>query len=594
LAFFEAIFQASFINTMNNKHRFAVIPALLLAFGLCAQTFTTPPSSPVRTMAEWEELQALVITWNPGNNPALRNILAEITRAAREECTVIIVGSAQNVSSAKTFLDQQDVDTSSNVEFLTAPNNSIWVRDYGPNCVYANNVDSLLLVDWIYNRNRLQDNTVPEKIGQFMQLPVYGTTQAPYDLVNTGGNFMTDGMGTAFASTLVLINNDQIENGECGIDDDVFGTSNHTESSIDNIMQEYMGIDRYIKLEPLPFDCIHHIDMHIKLLDEQTLLVGEYPPGVADGPQIEENLQYIFSNYQTVFGTPYKIVRIPMPPEGGQYPNQNADYRTYTNAVFVNKTIIVPFYEEAYDTIAKRIWQEAMPGYKIVGVNCNDIIPYSGAVHCITKEIGVHDPLRIVHKPLETFAQNAVNPPNYPVSALIEHRSGIAQANVYYRQKTATTWESAPLSKFPDSLNLFVGAIPRQEHYYDTLYYYIGAEANNGKTQVRPLTSPEGAWSFKIELDISNTSTPGAIVQEIYPNPVSDVAVIPVETKEKMSCKILMYNALGQMVGELFSGELPAGKSKHLLHAAPYQPGVYFITVQRDGMVIASKKVAIR
>ena len=41
---------------------------------------TTPPSGPVRTMAEWEELQALIITWNGQNT-----ILAEIVRAARQE-----------------------------------------------------------------------------------------------------------------------------------------------------------------------------------------------------------------------------------------------------------------------------------------------------------------------------------------------------------------------------------------------------------------------------------------------------------------------------------------------------------------------------
>ena len=38
-----------------------------------------------------------------------------------------------------------------------------------------------------------------------------------------------------------------------------------------------MGINRYITMPTLPYDGIHHIDMHMKLLDEETLLVGEYP-----------------------------------------------------------------------------------------------------------------------------------------------------------------------------------------------------------------------------------------------------------------------------------------------------------------------------
>ena len=36
---------------------------------------------------------------------------------------------------------------------------------------------------------------------------LYSTTQAPYDLVHTGGNFMCDGAGTAFSSELVLDEN---------------------------------------------------------------------------------------------------------------------------------------------------------------------------------------------------------------------------------------------------------------------------------------------------------------------------------------------------------------------------------------------------
>ena len=61
-------------------------------------------------------------------------------------------------------------------------------------------------------------------------------------------------------------------------------------------MDAFMGISTYIKMETLPYDQIHHIDMHMKLLDEETILVGEYPEGEADGP-IEANIEYIQDNY---------------------------------------------------------------------------------------------------------------------------------------------------------------------------------------------------------------------------------------------------------------------------------------------------------
>ena len=88
---------------------------------------TNPPTLPVRTMAEWEELQALVITWR--SQPV---ILTEIVKAAREECRVIICCNIQDsITAAQNRLIAAGVDISSNVEFLLVPNNSIWVRDYG-------------------------------------------------------------------------------------------------------------------------------------------------------------------------------------------------------------------------------------------------------------------------------------------------------------------------------------------------------------------------------------------------------------------------------------------------------------------------------
>jgi agmatine deiminase len=576
---------------MNSKLLPSLLLSLFISVKLLAQVYSTPPPIPVRTMAEWEELQALVITWNISSaGDSWRNILTEITRAARKECKVIINCNTQSIATAaKNYLSAKLVDTSSNVEFLVVPNNSIWIRDYGPNCVYANDVDSLHIVDWIYNRDRPEDNNIPVKLGQYLHLPVFSTNQAPYDLVNTGGNFMSDGMGTGFASTLIFTNNDQLQNGECNTPNDVYGSSSHTEASIDNIMQEFMGIDRYIKFDPLPYDCIHHIDMHMKLIDEQTLLVGQYPPDIADGPQIEANIQYILNNFKTSFGTPFKIVRIPMPPDGGNYPDNNGDYRTYANAVFVNKTILVPFYEAQFDTTAKRIWEQAMPGYTVVGINCNSIISYSGAIHCITKEIGVADPLLIVHQALP--CQDNSLQPNYPVFASIQHRTGISTAKVYYTTDLNAPWQSVDMQPYTvDTTNVWTANIPPQA-LGSTVHYYIEASANNGKTLTRPITAPEGQWSFCVTQSSDATELPTIELADVYPNPAAAVCVVPVQVDKKTKAQILLVNMLGQSVETIFNGELPSGKSNYFFDAARFVPGMYFIELQANGVSISQKVV---
>ena len=69
-------------------------------------------------------------------------------------------------------------------------------------------------------------------IAEELGIPIYCTTNSPTDLVHTGGNFMADGLGTAFSSRLVLDENDATNQ---------WGVSNHSEEEIDQIMLDYPG-----------------------------------------------------------------------------------------------------------------------------------------------------------------------------------------------------------------------------------------------------------------------------------------------------------------------------------------------------------------
>ncbi|MCF8463259.1 MAG: agmatine deiminase family protein [Flavobacteriales bacterium] len=488
--------------------------------------FTTPPSSPVRTPAEWEEIDGLCVRWE---GTWSRSVLRNIVKHAKEECTVYIV--TENQSAVVSHLNQYGIDQN-NIVFVDEPSNSIWFRDYGQWNVYTNDVDSLLWVDWIYNRPRPYDDVIPVALADLLNVPLYQTLEAPNDLVNTGGNFMLDGFGTAFASELILEENDATND---------FGTSNHSEGSIDHIMNQFMGIDRYIKMPTLPYDGIHHIDMHMKLLDEETLLIGQYPSGTADGPQIESNLNYVLNNFNSVFGTQYKIIRIPMPPEGGQYPNQNGDYRTYTNSVFVNKTILVPVYEEQWDTTALRIYREALPGYKVVGIDCNEIITASGAIHCITKAVSSDNPLLISHQPLH---DQLYSTDDYEVNALIQHAEGVSNATLFWTTDTAAGYASVSMSLTNPNEHTWTGFIPYQQA-GEEVFYYIHGEATDGKQQVRPMPAPSGYWKFKV------LSSPTEIVEQkltvgIYPNP--SVGLFNVNFNRIENATYAVFDAKGKWI----------------------------------------------
>lgn len=499
---------------------------LLINFEYKSSQITPPPSTPVRTMAEWEEVEYIVISWDSD----FKNILRQIVAAAVRECKVLIV--TRNRASVSSYLSTNGVDMT-NVRFLNANSDTIWMRDYAGNTIYSNDIGERGLTDWIYNRPRPNDDVVPTAYANLLNIPIYVTNSGMNDLVNTGGNFMTDGLGNGFSSDLVLNEN---ESGN------PYGVSVKNEDQIDDIMFKYMGIDNYIKMRKLLYDQISHIDMHMKLLDEETILVSRYPDGVADGPRINQNINYILNNFNSHFGTPYKIEWIDAPPSpNGSYPDTGGFYRTYSNSIIINKTILIPTYRQQYDEPAIAKYQELMPGYTVVGIDVDNpnenLISLVGAIHCITHSIGVKDPLWIVHQPI-TEAISSI-----PIKAMIKHLSGVNKASVFWKAEGDTTFNEINMAKDRDQWTASI-SIPAN---VNKINYYISATANSGKQLSRPMVAPDGFWTV-------NTSTLSAEEWALnniigpYPNPTKENVNFRLNAIEG-PIEVSIYNILGK---ELF------------------------------------------
>ena len=507
---------------------------LIADFEFTSSRLTPPPSGPVRAAAEWEEVEYLVVTWESN----FQGILRQIVAAAVNECKVLI--TTQNETSVANYLTAGGVDLT-NVSFLDAPWDSIWIRDYAGNTIYSDDVGERALTDWIYNRPRPNDNVMPSAQAAQLGLPIYITDSGTNDLVNTGGNYMSDGLGNAFASSLILDEN-AVGN--------PYGVSPKTEAEIDAIMQAYMGIDNYIKMDVLPYDVIHHIDMHMKLLDEETLLVSRYPTGVADGPQIEANINYIMNNFQSPFGTPYEIEWIDAPPSpSGNHPDTGGYYRTFSNSIFINKTILVPTYRPEVDGPALERYEELLPGYNVVGIDVDNpgenLISLLGALHCITHTIGVSDPLWIVHQPIDEAPNNS----SVVVEAMIKHNSGINNAKVMWREAVGGAFnETAMVNTIGDTWEADINT-----EILD-IEYYILAEANSGKTLARPIVAPDGYWTILVAL-LSNTDWAENHISGPYPNPTNEKVSFNLENIPG-PIEVTIHNMLGQ---ELHRQELDQG-----------------------------------
>ncbi len=519
----------------------------------------TPPASLPRTPGEYEEVQGVVVTW-----ASYSAELREIVRYARSATTVYVICS--DPSQVQSYLTSGSVPLD-NIVFIQAAFNSVWIRDYGPQSIYLAEGNELALVDWVYNRPRPSDNLIPGVLADYFSLPFFQMTTHPNRLTATGGNFIFDGFGSGFSSELILTEN-----------------SNLTEAQIDNIMLNYLGISRYIKMPELPYDNISHIDMHMKLLNEETFLVGQFPTGVSDGPFIESNLQNLLNNHMSVYDRPYKVVRVPMvPSSSGNYP-PNASYRTYTNSIILNNLVLVPTYGHYLDNQALEIYQQAMPGYEIVGLNMENVIGASGAIHCITREIAAEDPILFAHASPD---QALTGQDSYEINAHISSHSGIERATVHWTTDPSLGFLEEEMILENDTFRVWIPA----EAGTAEIAYYFSATNGNEKTSSKPLVAPEGYYTLSLTSTVGLPQTARLPDFKVYPNPSDGLLTLTMPARN-VPVEMLITNIHGQVIrGDL----IPASSTDPILNIdLRNQPaGIYFIRLT-SGNETGMEKVIIR
>ena len=424
---------------------------------------TDPPLAPVRAIAEFEPMEGVLIRYPFGIPYAL---IAEIA----EDCMVktIVSGTSQKNTVIGLYI-ANGVDTS-HCEWLIAPTNSYWTRDYGPWFVADSN-HNVGICDFPYNRPRPSDDNIPVLLAQQMGVPLYGM-----NLVHTGGNWMCDGMGKASSTELVLTEN-------AGL----------TELQIDSVVNAYLGVDTYHVLPDPLDDYIEHIDCWGKFLDIDKVLIGQVPETDYRYADYEYVAQY-FASHISSYNTPYEVVRIYTP---GTYP-----YTPYTNSLILNHKVFVPITGSQWDDEALAVYQSAMPGYEIIG------IPYSSwqntdALHC--RAIGIADTgmLYIHHVPILGDQDFSLN---YEITAEIIPYTGIGvtadSPKCYYKVDNG---EYQIISLQYQGGHQYKAILPYLEPGSD-VSYYIQASDSTGRTAKHPIIGAPDPHLFSIGTEIENVS----------------------------------------------------------------------------------------
>ncbi|MFL2983074.1 MAG: agmatine deiminase family protein [Candidatus Neomarinimicrobiota bacterium] len=408
---------------------------------------TDPPPIPIRNIAEYERMQGVLIRYPFGIST---DIIAEISESEKIFCLV----SSNLQNSAITSMENGDVNME-NVELVIGATDSYWTRDYGPWWVVDGD-RNVSIVDFTYNRPRPNDNDAPLKISNHLDVPYYAS-----DIVHTGGNYMTDGMGTA-ASTDIVYEENTIP------DEDVLSK-----------MEEYYGINTYHVLEDPNNTYIDHIDCWGKYLSPTKVLIREVPDTHPQYSAIEETAEY-FSSSLNEWGEPWELHRVWTP---GNQP--------YTNSLIINKKVLIPVTGGSWDDEALEVYENALPGYEILGFS--GTWESTDALHCRIKGIPDLNMLQIFHNPLN----NGTEPANdgYLIEAMVDNLSSsgliVDSMKVFWKESESINWLSHHLyqSDSSDNSNIWMGNMPALS---DTgiIQYFIQAADSSGRIE----TSPMAGW----------------------------------------------------------------------------------------------------
>ncbi|MDZ4182565.1 MAG: agmatine deiminase family protein, partial [Candidatus Cloacimonadaceae bacterium] len=417
-------------------------------------TFTVFNPYPVgpRFVAEWEPAKGALIRYPFGQPYGL------IADMSNNGLLYVIVTSASQ-SACNSALSSNGVNMA-NVRYLNAASDSYWTRDYGPWTIFdANN--QMKIVDFTYNRPRPNDNLIPSFIANNMGLQYY-----TLPLNHTGGNIMTDGMGKAMSSQLVLSEN-----------------SSYTQNQINQLFQNYLGVTEYqLYVDPLANSSIDHIDCWAKLLDVDKVIIAQVPSGHSNYAAIEAGVA-AWQTKTSSYGTPYRIFRTYAP-----------NNEPYTNSYIMNKKIYVPQMGTANDAAALAVYQSAMPGYTIVGYSHSNYLS-DDAIHCRVNTIYDDQMVALDHVPPTSATAGA----DININVSIQHHNPLdpAFSFVAWRHSPLADWQYAPLTN--SAGRNWSAAIPAPA-LGQSVYYWIKAQDTMGKNCSMPLCA--GGDPFAILVDI--------------------------------------------------------------------------------------------
>ncbi|MCC6623498.1 MAG: agmatine deiminase family protein [Deltaproteobacteria bacterium] len=368
---------------------------------------TEPPARVgFRAMAEWEPMRALAMTF-PGYMLSSTNATQTVVQIAKVGSDYgeiwILVDGSQAENGLKTRLASAGLPSSAigtKVKFMRTPLDSIWFIDSGPLPLIDPVEGSYAFTDFRYYHERPLDDGIPTLLARSLEhfgrpAPV---TAYRMPLTTEGGTFQATTDGVCITSSRQIWNM-TCYTGNCQdsvLEDDLEDLQSHPQAVImRQTLATYAGCQDLIVTHSITDDGTGHIDMYLKILDDDRILLGEYDHASTNAYErqnadlLDDNAAFLEA-YVKPDGGGFTVHRLPMPGHRSSAGFGSVPF-TYINSTFFNRVNLWPAtnYSNwvASRDAAQAVWDEVLPGYDNIWIDSTELSFYSGAIHCITRTI---------------------------------------------------------------------------------------------------------------------------------------------------------------------------------------------------------------
>lgn len=349
--------------------------ALLAASTLYAATLATgigtpagSPASGLRPVAEFEAVRAVALSddYMQGGYDGIA-----LVRAILEAGAQALILSSNTVSTTMTSLAASDLSKAmlAKTKVLQLAHDNLWLRDYGP--LFVRDHTGVAAIDFIWGGPGQDNEVFPQKIAKTFAMPVRSLP-----VTMDGGNFLTDGKICVMSRL-----------------------SSQTEAPDPQLLSR-IGCERTVIINNPPHA---HVDMWLKFVAPGKALIPELNSSARQalkrhyGGTIPTDQQQFAERLDAVAQELSAYVQVERIPSPVLY---RGTYRTYTNAILVNRQAIVPRfrsygwgYDTYPDTAELKDYEQAVEksfkanGYSVTFVDADGIIYNGGAFHCVTIQI---------------------------------------------------------------------------------------------------------------------------------------------------------------------------------------------------------------